>query len=156
MRFISLAALAALTVLPGAAQAETFSTPEALFQALYAPYIADEWSFDYQPYLSASLRALYDEDRARTAEGEIGAIDFDPIIAGQDFDISDLRIGTPDIDGNEAEVVVTFNNMGERITLDYDLVREKGSWLVDNIENETPGYEWDLRDVFERNGVGAD
>ena len=51
-----------------------------------------------------------------SGDGE-GALDFDPVIAGQDYKITKLKFGTPKLSGQTAVVIVTFNNFAEHDTL---------------------------------------
>jgi hypothetical protein len=137
--------LAVLT--PFAAFAQTFETPEAMLEALYAPYLRDESVSDYTPFFSDHLNGLYQTDSEK-AGGEVGAIGFDAIIAGQDYKITEFGIGETEIDGDTAEIIVTFNNFDEPQTLRYSLVRENDSWKVDDIESRTPDFEWQLSQIF--------
>jgi hypothetical protein len=137
--------LAVLT--PFAALAQTFETPEAMLEALYAPYLRDETGSDYTPFFSDHLNGLYQTDSEK-AGGEVGAIGFDAVIAGQDYKITELNIGEMEIDGDTAETIVTFNNFDEPQTLRYSLIKQDDSWKVDDIESLTPGFEWQLSQIF--------
>ena len=96
--------LAALTAglflgLTGLASAQTFDTPQALLEAFYAPYFSGEFTEDESPFFSEELEALYAADAEATPEGEIGALDFDPFVDGQDFELTDFVIGAPGMAG---------------------------------------------------------
>ncbi len=112
MRHLSLAAVA-LLALATPVLAEDFDTPEALLEAFYAPYFGEAEFSDESPFRSEALNALYAADEARTPEGEMGALSFDPYVDGQDMDLADFEIGEPVIEGDVAEVEVTFTNFGE-------------------------------------------
>jgi len=143
---VLLAALAA--AFPGAVAAQAYDTPEALLEAIYAPYIADEFPDADPPYRSDALTKLYEDDAARTPPGEYGALDFDPVINGQDYLIEEIDIGKPEIEGNRAEVLVEFDNGGTAMELRYHLVHEHGGWKVDDIESLTGEYPWRLTEIF--------
>jgi hypothetical protein len=133
------------------ATAETFTTPQALLKALYAYDIEttpDDAPTFYMPFFSKGLIAAFQADRDRTPEGEQGALGFDPVISGQDGAASNLKIGTPAIQGDKAQVTVTFRN-GEKVTLTYSLVREQGGWKVDDIAEPNTQYPWRLRKLLE-------
>ncbi|MGO6907799.1 DUF3828 domain-containing protein, partial [Rhizobium ruizarguesonis] len=97
----------------------------------------------YSTFFSDHLNELLQTDLDNTPEGDVGAIDFDPVIAGQDGAASDVRIGQPILLGDKAEVEVEFEN-GEEVTLFYTLVREHGGWKVDDIANQKGDNPWSL------------
>lgn len=144
MRLPALAlALSALIAPP--AFAETFKTPKALLQALYSFDAAssDDSPSPYSAFFSDHLNKILQADLDNTAEGDVGAIDFDPVIAGQDGEASDLRIGQPILLNGRAEVEVQFRN-GENVTLYYRLVKEHGGWKVEDIANQQGEAPWSL------------
>jgi hypothetical protein len=140
--------LAAALLSPAAWAAEKYGSPGALLTALYTPYLDETGGDDATPFFSTRLNALYAADAEATPEGEVGALDFDPVIAGQDFKISDLEIGTPETEGGATHVSVGFDNMGEKVTLDYSLVRESDGWKVDDIERKGGDYPWKLTAIL--------
>ncbi|MDO1584673.1 DUF3828 domain-containing protein [Rhizobium oryzicola] len=132
------------------AQAETFKTPQALMKALYAfnPDTApQDRPTPYTPFFSRALIALFQADRDRTPEGEIGAIDFDPVINGQDGRARNLTLTEPVIKGNTAKLQASFTN-GKRMVLHYTLVQEQGGWKVDDIADPKAEYPWSLRELL--------
>lgn len=141
------ATLLALTLLAFPAQAQSFDTPESLIEALYA-YDTAETEADapspYSPFLSRGLNRLLQADRDATPEGELGALDFDPVINGQDGAAEDIELSPPIVFDDIAELEVSFTN-GEPVTLYYTLVRERGSWRVDDIAQQQGEYPWSLR-----------
>jgi hypothetical protein len=130
------------------ALANSFDTPKALLRALYgdksSPAV-DEWP--YKSYYSDHLNGLFEADRATTKPGEEGALDFDPVISGQDGAAKNVRIGEPKIAGNRAEVLVKFVN-SEPVILNYTLVKEHGGWKVDDIANNGAEFSWRLTKIF--------
>ncbi|MCW5722062.1 MAG: DUF3828 domain-containing protein [Devosia sp.] len=128
--------------------AQAFETPEALLEAFYAPYFSGEFTDDDEHFRSAALQALYDEDAARTPEGEMGALDFDPYINGQEFLIENFAVDSVAIEGNRASADVSFTNYGEERELIYDLVLESGGWRIDDVTSVTPGFEYRLSEIF--------
>ncbi|MGR9136455.1 DUF3828 domain-containing protein [Rhizobium leguminosarum] len=137
-------AVAVLAALPASAAA--YKTPKALLKALYS-YDTDnsdaEAPSPYSAFFSDHLNKLLQTDLDNTPEGDIGAIDFDPVIAGQDGAANDVRIGQPILLDDKAEVEVQFEN-GEGVTLFYTLVREHGGWKVDDIANQKGDNPWSL------------
>ena len=150
MRLFTLAAslsLLALLSLPAAAQ--TFETPEALLDALYEPYLQDATLLEQDVYMSDALMGLYDADAAQTAEGDAGTVDFDPVIAGNDYLLANYAITELATAGDYASATVTFDNHNEPVTLEYSLLNEGGNWQVDDIENKGGEFPWQLTKLFE-------
>lgn len=129
--------LAALGVAP--VIAADYKTPEAMLTALYAPYLPGGQGTD-ENFYSIGLQKLFAID-AEGADG-VGAVDFDPIVAGQDYYISKLAFGPPKLDGNKAVAVVTFDNFTTPISLTYTLINEAHGWRVDDIENKAGEFPW--------------
>lgn len=139
--------LALFTTLATGALAQPFETPEALIEALYAPYLAESETIEHDVFFSDDLTRLYEVD-AQQSQGEVGAIDFDPVINGQDWDITDLRVGEADISEQSAVVTVRFRNFAQPVTLRYGLIREGGNWQVDDIESIEGENRWTLSEIF--------
>jgi hypothetical protein len=129
------------------AHAETYKTPQALIKALYA-FNPDDGAVDapspYSAFYSKGLNRLFEKDRDTTAEGEVGSVDFDPVISGQDGEAKNVRLSPPILTDNRAELEVSFTN-GGKVTLYYTLVREQGGWKVDDIANQEGEFPWSLR-----------
>lgn len=148
MRLISLAASVFLG-LTGLATAQPYSEPTELLEAFYAPYLQGEVpEYDESQFRSAALQALYDADAANTPEGEIGALDFDPYIVGQDFEITDFEVGAAGIAGDYASVDVTFKNFDYNRKLSYDLVKEDGGWKIDDVTSNNPDNPYHLTELL--------
>ncbi|HTN61218.1 MAG TPA: DUF3828 domain-containing protein [Devosia sp.] len=148
MRSLALA-VSLFMVLTGIAMAQPYATPDALLQAFYAPYLAADANFDDEAaFRSTGLQALYDADAQATPDGEMGALDFDPFIDGQDWEITDLAIGAVGITGDYASAEVSFKNFGEARVLHYDLVKQDGGWKIDDVASTAPGNEYRLSEIF--------
>jgi hypothetical protein len=130
----------------GSALAQSFDTPEAMLTALYSPYLSDEIPENPEIFRSEALNALYAAD-AEASGGEVGAIDFDPVINGQDFALTDFAIGKIKVDGDTATARVTFKNFDTLNTMDFALVNEDG-WKYGNIVSSGGEYEYALVDIF--------
>jgi hypothetical protein len=148
MRLVVLAAGFVLAF-SGMAAAQPYDTPDALLQAFYGQYLdADAGFGDEAAFRSSGLQALYDADAEATRDGEMGALDFDPFIDAQDWEITDLEIGAAGIAGDYASAEVSFKNFGEARTLRYDLAKEDGGWKIDDVASTTPGNEYRLSEIF--------
>ncbi|KAA0699430.1 DUF3828 domain-containing protein [Neorhizobium sp. P12A] len=144
----ALALFFGLSAITTQALAAGFETPEALLKALYSNQgKSTDGPTPYAPYFSDHLNGLFQDDLKKTQPGDVGAIDFDPVIAGQDGKATHVKIGKPDVDGDNAKVVVNFENGGP-VTLYYTLVREHGGWKVDDIADKAGDNSWSLGDIF--------
>lgn len=139
---------ALLLALVAPALAQPYETPEALLEAFYEPYFTDDFPEFEADFRSEALNALYDADAENTPEGEMGALDFDPYIDGQDFDLADLVIGEPQQVGDRATVDVTFTNFGEPRHIVYDLVYENGGWRINDVAGENADFTYRLSEIF--------
>ena len=149
MRLMVLAALAAFAATP--VLAADFDDPAKLLAAIYAQYKpgVDFPDADFtRAQQSKRLNALYDAD-AKEAGDEIGRIDFDPYVNGQDYDIKDLVIDQPAYAGGKALVHVTFSNFDTPQDLGILLVREGKAWKVDDIWTSNADYSYDLLDLLQ-------
>ena len=152
MRLVLLFLGVLLTLMSAAPSfAAPYPTPEALIKALYR-YDPDETDAEapspYTPFFSDALNARFQADRDRTPDGEVGAIDFDPVISGNDGRARHLTISPPIVLGDRAELEVRFENGGP-MTLYYTLVKEHGGWMVDDIANQQGDTPWSLSGLFD-------
>ncbi|MNT07744.1 hypothetical protein D3C72_1424590 [compost metagenome] len=129
------------------AVAQPFETPAALIEALYAPYLGNGDTSGRDAFFSDGLTRLYEAD-AEKSQGDVGAIGFDPVIDGQDWDIADLHVGKAEIAGQSAVVTVRFENFSAPVTLRYSLINEDGNWQVDDIESIAGDSRWTLSEIF--------
>ena len=131
---------------------DVFADPRQVVEALYAAYTperAAEWRrWDAEQLYSSELKALFEKDRVE-ANGEIGRIDFDPFINGQDYDMTDLVVSEAEISGARATVPVQFKNFGSEQNVWVTLVQEGPRWMVDDVENFDGEYPYRLRAILE-------
>ncbi len=126
--------------------AATYKTPEALLDALYSfdtDSAGDDAPSPYSAFFSDHLNEMLQADIDNTPDGEVGAIDFDPVIAGQDGKASNVEISEPILLDDRAELEVQFRN-GEEVTLYYTLVKEHGGWKVEDIADQQGEQPWSL------------
>ncbi|MEK1902956.1 MAG: DUF3828 domain-containing protein, partial [Rhizobium sp.] len=115
-------------------------------QALYTfntETASDDAPSPYSAFFSDHLNEMLQTDLDNTPDGEVGAIDFDPVIAGQDGEADNVKIGQPILLDDRAELEVQFRN-GEEVTLYYTLVKEHGGWKVEDIANQQGEEPWSL------------
>jgi len=145
--------LALALIIAGLSPAFAFDTPEALIKAVYAPYAKPidqfDWaSYDETPLRSNALNALFAKDKAETPEGDIGRLDFDPYVDGQDYELTKFKIGKPVITGDTATIEVTFRNLALPEDLTFDLVREADGWKVDDVVSHAKDSAYSLKAIM--------
>ncbi|KAB7732414.1 DUF3828 domain-containing protein [Rudanella paleaurantiibacter] len=117
------------------------NTPDALIRALYQTHKAGK-----SPFFQNKDRALIDrffvkemadliwDDAVLSAQtGDVGLLSADPLYNAQDMDIKNFVIHQPEVDGDGAEVLVTFTNFGEKQELTYLLEKENGQWRIGDL-----------------------
>jgi hypothetical protein len=141
---------ALLLLLAGAAPAFAYDTPADLMKAIYSHYTDAkfDWdSFDEATVRSKALNMLFDKD-AKEANGEVGRIDFDPYVDGQDYEITKLKIGAPTVKGDTATVEVKFNNFEMEEDMVFTLVKEADGWKIDDVNSKGGADPYDLKDIM--------
>jgi hypothetical protein len=93
---------------------------------------------------SKRLKALFDAYDQNSSPELVGALDFDPYIGAQDYEIKNFRITSEMIAGDTATIGVEFMNFDYETELTYSLVRESGAWKVDDIQSMNPDDPWVL------------
>jgi len=152
-----LLALAALTACGGtddeeaSAEQEPQSEAVAFVARIYEPYTNDENADPVRPegsdIYSKRLRTLFDKDAAETQGGEVGRLDFNPIVDGQDWEIGGLTLKEVYRSGGEARVRADFANFGKPRSLLFSLVREDWEWRIDDIAETVPP-RWTLSKIL--------
>ena len=148
MRIVMAAFLAGLTLLPVPVLAQPqFEDPADLVAYAYEPYSSGAFPDEMTELFSPTLKQMWDEMAQRSEEMEMPIIDFDPFINAQDYDLSEIMIADPAIDGDRATVAVSFVNFGEPHEMRFSLVRLDG-WMIDDIESIGGEYPWRLSELL--------
>lgn len=114
--------------------------PDALVKDLYKQHDAEK-----SPFFQSSDRALVDRyfektladtiwNEAIEPKDGVGALGADPLYDAQDTDIKKFAVGKPQITGDAAEVVVTFENFKKPTKFTYLLVKQNGDWKISDIK----------------------
>jgi hypothetical protein len=123
-------------------RAEPDSDPVLLITAIYKTYTDIGPGEDGNPGLpdvySKRLQTLIDKDEAETPEGEVGRIDWDVFVDGQDWELSELKIELVSQADGRAKVRSSFKNFDTKNENIFDLVLEHGHWRIDDIEALLP------------------
>ena len=83
-------------------------------------------------YFTKQLADLIWKD-AVSSSGEVGALDADPLYDTQEMDVKNLKIGSAELNGDNAIVPVTFLSFGEKKTLKFSLTMVNNSWKIADI-----------------------
>ncbi|WP_298099966.1 hypothetical protein [uncultured Campylobacter sp.] len=111
------------------------SADDARISLVKSLYIKNTYFGDHKNALSASFKSALMQDEASAGEGEVGCLDYDPVIAGQDVcdDAKyDFELGQRDT------VVVTQTCPYGTQTIIYKLVRSGDDYKIDDIYNQNP------------------
>jgi Protein of unknown function (DUF3828) len=85
-------------------------------------------------YFEASLAALMVKDQKEAARrNEVGALDFDPFVDAQDWDIAAFDISVSETGAGKASATVKFKNFNKPSTIVLDLANAKNDWRIGNI-----------------------
>jgi hypothetical protein len=130
-----LTALLTIGAIAAAVPALAFDDPKDVIWALYTPFTKSDWEYvDPAPLQSVGLNQLIEMDR-KDADDEIGRIDFDPYVNGQDALISDIELTDTDMLGGTARIAVTFKNFDVENQAIFSLVKERDGWKIDDVVN---------------------
>ena len=144
--------LALAPALPRPAAAD--DAAKRFLEAIYRTYRGTPSDgLDYQTdakvrrYFSADTARLFIRDR-REAKGEVGRIDFDPFIEGQDWEVTAVAVTVAEEGPERATGTVRLTNMGKPQTVLHDLVRTPDGWRIHDIR--WPGKTETLRSILSR------
>lgn len=85
-------------------------------------------------YFDQKLADLLWKEISETPEGEVGNLDFDPLYNAQDTKITNFLVGRPAVAGDEATVLVTFRNFGQRTSIKYEMHKSQDGWKIANVQ----------------------
>jgi hypothetical protein len=121
-----------------------FDDPNALVDAIYAPYTTLGAAQEQDPaqYYSERLRGLVAVNAAPAGDGAAPILDFNPFIGAQQALLRDLAVGPPVISGDKALVTVSFTNFDHASLLALSLVQEAEGWMVDDVASLGEGENW--------------
>src|SRR5690242_14490688 len=123
-RFLLLLIL--LIVSPFTVRAEDAQDPLTLIRSIYRDYTSrvEGADLDLNRLYSHRLKALSDADEKATPAGEVGALDFDVFVDGQDWKLSKVKIFLMSKSSVRAKVRATFVNFKNPEEIVFDLVEE--------------------------------
>ena len=84
-------------------------------------------------FFDQKLADLLWKDISETPEGEVGNLDFDPLYNAQDMRITNFQINKPLVQADDATVLVSFRNFGQRTSIKFELHNSKDGWRIKNV-----------------------
>jgi hypothetical protein len=137
---VLLCSLGILAAGQGGASANAQTGPEALVAALYkahdrnqSPFFQTKSRALIDQYFEPSLAGLIWKD-AKDANGEVGAIEADPLYNAQDTKITRFAVHKAEITADKAEVLVTFLNFGGKTNIVFSLRQTPVGWRISDIK----------------------
>ena len=152
-RSLLLGAAGALLALPVSAadqSARAFVTAiDATYKGKDSKGIVLDNARTIRRYFEPSLAALIIKDQNAAAKrGEVGALDGDPFIDAQDWDIKDVDIAVAETAPGKASATVKFIIFDKPKTVVLDLVKIKAEWRIREITWRRDGKDDSLRALF--------
>jgi hypothetical protein len=133
--------LAILSLLSAGAARAADPAAQAFLDAIYRTYgspnshgtrINSKAALDR--YFTPELAGLIDKDaKAAKQKGEVPALDGDPFIDAQDWDIKGLKITVSEHGAGKAGAAVSFTNFGEERKVSLELTKTAAGWRIDDI-----------------------
>lgn len=148
IRLSAVAALALMLAPVPALAAPAPGTPEAIMAAAYKALEGDAEP-PYIPF-SARLKALFAQEKREVPEGDLGRLDFDWLVDGQDSKVTATKITSRTVEfaANRKIVVVRFKNFDKALENHFFWEKDaKGKWVLDDvrsIEPDGPGFTLSL------------
>jgi hypothetical protein len=100
-------------------------------------------------YFAPPLAAKMIKDQNAAAKrSEVGALDGDPFIDAQDWEIKDVDIAVADSAPGKARATVKFTNFDKAVTIVLDLVKIKSDWRITEITWQRDGKAETLSALF--------
>jgi hypothetical protein len=151
-----LGAVASAAALPAPVLAAD-AAAQAFVAAIYAAYTGkngngiqldsdDALRRYFEPGIAAAIRK---DQKNSEQRNEVGTLDFDPFVDGQDWDIPSVDIAIRDTAPDKAVATVKFTSSGKPTTVVLELLKIRNNWRVRDITwNRDDGKTETLRSLF--------
>lgn len=122
-----------------AAPPSKIDDPIAFVKEIYGHYAAHKSGTDYtapDDVYTPRLKALFVRDE-KWAKGEVGCLEFDFWVNGQDYELKNVRVSSRPVAGHPDRMVViaTFLNLGTPDEIHFDFQQIGGKWLLDDVHS---------------------
>jgi len=120
------------------AQAKSQTAPDVVVANLYkqhkqrSPFFQTKSRALLDKYFDKKLANLILQDAIRS-KGEVGNLDGDPLFNAQDMEIKNFAIHKPVYRAGAAEVLVSFENFGQKKEITFFLAR-RPQWKITNLK----------------------
>jgi len=156
MVLLSTAVLAVAVVASASPLAAADPSAHDFVAAIYDTYVSKDRNglaldsdATVRRYFEPTLAALIVKDRKQAARrGEVGLLDFDPFVDGQDWEISDLDIAVADAGPGKARATVKFKNVDKPSVVTLELVKIGKAWKIGNVTWQPHEQPNNLRALF--------
>ena len=124
---------------------------------IYAGYLKKSTGSDMgpdqlAPGLYSKRRRAQIADLQRKCRGKDFCLpDFDHLIDGQDWKLSDFTVRETGNDGRTASLEVAFRNFDKPVHFVFTMVKEAGGWKIDEMAGGDGESDYRLDDVFKPN-----
>lgn len=130
------------------AQSAAIQDPVVFVTDVYKHYVSAQDGGDYRAptnIYTPRLSALFADDD-RKHKGEVGCIDFDFWVNGQDWEIENVQVTGRDVSAHPDQklVIAKFVNLGTAEEIHFDFRKIAGGWLLDDVQSVTPKNSWTL------------
>jgi len=124
--------------------------PVDFVTGVYARLIkAQSGDHSYEPpedILTPRLKKLIADDRKR-AHGEVGCLDFEYWVNGQDWVITKLSVTSGAAGKDQWTVIAKFLNTGDPQEIHFDFRRVEQRWLLDDVHS-VKDPRWTLSEIL--------
>ncbi|HEY1962834.1 MAG TPA: DUF3828 domain-containing protein [Rhizomicrobium sp.] len=151
---VAVIGLLSVLAAPEGGAATNIPDPAAFVETLFARMAHATANKPYTPpedIYSPRLAALTALDK-REAGGEVGRLDFDIWTGAQDWQLSNVKIRSVDVESTKDRkiVIATFKNAGKSHELHYYFERGKTGWQLDDVRSVDAGAgeQWTLSVVL--------
>ena len=123
--------------------------PKTVVTEDYKRYVAAQKGHEYsapEDIYTARLAKLIRDDRKK-AHGEVGCLDFDFWVNGQDWELKDVAVTSEDAGADRKAVIAKFLNTGDPQEVHFEFQRVAGRWLLDEVRS-LKGEKWTLSQIL--------
>jgi hypothetical protein len=120
--------------------------PKTFVTEVYRHYMSSTSYSAPEDIYTPRLARLFREDKKKS-KGEVGCLDFDFWVNGQDFKLTNVVVTNGEEAPDRKTVIAKFNNLGAPKEIHFDFRREGGRWLLDDVHSMTR-EKWTLSEIF--------
>jgi hypothetical protein len=124
--------------------AQNKDDPVALIADIYKNYQAETDPPGYSDVYSHRLQALIEFN----AEVDPGKIDWDVFVNGNDWKLSELTLALISKSESKAQVRAQFFNFNDPQDMRFDLLREDGQWVIDEVCATKKDHRWTMSKIL--------